>query len=73
MKRKCKSCPYSFSTEQFLGKLDELAFWIKFGALNKRQTEAREITVQIKKIDAILKLLYPDIYNSLSNSKESKQ
>ena len=64
MKKQCKSCPYflsSLSNEQYLEKLKELAFWLKFAALHKDAVEVSnnaEINKELRKIEAILKVIY---------------
>jgi hypothetical protein len=71
MKKQCKSCPYFLSSKDMTEKLKELAFWLKFSALNKDYTEKKEneeINKELRKIYAVLKI----VYNASLNRKETE-
>ena len=63
MKRKCKSCPYFFTSIQLLDKLKELEFWLHAAALQKapepvNASLSEDVVLEIKKIEAVLRLIY---------------
>jgi hypothetical protein len=63
MKRKCKSCPYFFTSIQLLDKLKELEFWLHAAVLQKPTEPVNasidpDIVREVKKIEAVLRLIY---------------